>query len=73
MGFFEIGSHKLFVWAGFKPRYSLSLSPELIGVSHWLLAQLVELNRPSKYKALSSIPSSTLFPHKKAKMVHRRL
>jgi hypothetical protein len=28
MGFFEIGSCKLFPWAGFKPRSSWSLPPE---------------------------------------------
>jgi hypothetical protein len=32
MGFFEIGSHKLFAWAGFEPRFSCSLPLELLGL-----------------------------------------
>jgi hypothetical protein len=28
IGFFEIGSHKLFAWAGFQPQSSWSLPPE---------------------------------------------
>jgi hypothetical protein len=38
LSIFELGSHKLFAWAGLKPRSSWSLPLEeigLLGVGHW--------------------------------------
>jgi hypothetical protein len=32
LSFFEIGSHELFAWAGFKLRPSLSLPPQKLGL-----------------------------------------
>jgi hypothetical protein len=41
MGFLEIGSHKLFAWAGFKPGSSWSLPPEYLGLQvHAISASL---------------------------------
>jgi hypothetical protein len=33
--FFKIGSHELFMWAGFKPWSSWSLPPESLGIQAW--------------------------------------
>jgi hypothetical protein len=38
MGFFEIGSHELFAWAGFEPRSSWSLPPEQLVLQAWAMA-----------------------------------
>jgi hypothetical protein len=35
MGFFEIGSHKVFSGAGFELQSSWSLSPEKLGLQAW--------------------------------------
>jgi hypothetical protein len=35
LGILEIGSYKLFAWAGFEPRSSWSLLPEKLGLQVW--------------------------------------
>jgi hypothetical protein len=34
-GFFKIGPHKLFAWAGFQPQSSWSLPSERLGLQVW--------------------------------------
>jgi hypothetical protein len=57
--FFEIGSLKLFGWAGFKPGLSLSLLPEKLGLQGWATGPQVYniALLTQSYSVISPIPS----------------
>jgi hypothetical protein len=46
LGFFEIGSHELFAWAGFELRFCWSLLPKKLGLQTWVLARIYSVTFP---------------------------
>jgi hypothetical protein len=65
MGFFEIGSHKQFAWAGFELWSSFSLLPEQLGLyssSIWCLNKCLHLHNQNSYKNAGPLVTLEISP-----------